>query len=178
MMILSRKFPDVSPLILYCSSHTITFVLPALEREPIRQWYSMFMSCAARVRVLIYESSNLSTSSMSNSSWFVRRFVYFLGVIGWSGICIITTASSFQSNSVARSASVLSNWWRSSGTQSKGSQFNLDVPFLCSLTLSDFAKLITPCMACAGFYANGIRGGLTGWVAILAPPSIADSESS
>ena len=178
MMILSRRFPEGFPLILYCSYHTITFVLPALESEPIRQWYRMFVSCAARVGVLMYDSSNLSTPWRSNYPWFVRRFVYFVGVIGWSGICIIPTASSFHWNSVARSASVLRNWWRSLGTQLKGSSFNLDVPFLCSFTLSDLAKLITPCTACTGFNANGIRGGLTDWVAILSPLSITDSESS
>ena len=102
MMILSRRFPDCFTFILYCSSHTITFVLPALDSEPISQWYSMFVSCAARVGLLMYNSSNLSTSSRSNYPWFVRRFVYFVGVIGSSGICIIPTASSFHLNSVAR----------------------------------------------------------------------------
>ena len=150
MMILSRRFPDGFPFILYCSSHTITFVLPALDSEPIRQWYSMFVSCAASIGVLMYDSSNLSTSSRSNYPWFVRRFVYFVGVIGLSGICIIPTASSFHWNPVARSASVLRNWWRSLGTHLKGSSLNLDVPFLCSLTLSDFEKLIMPFTACAG----------------------------
>ena len=149
MMILSRRFPNGFPLILYCSFHTITFVLPTLDSEPIRQWYSMFVSCAARDGELMYDSSNLRTSSRSNSPWFVRKFVYFVRVIGWSRICIIPIASSFHWNSVARSASVLRNWCRYSGTQSKGSSFNLEVPFLCSLMLSDFEKLITPCTACA-----------------------------
>ena len=134
MMILSRRFPDSFTFILYCSYHNITFVLPALDSEPIRQWYSMFVSCAARVGVLMYDSSNLSTSSRSNSPWFVSRFMYFVIVIGSSGICIIPTASSFHWNSVALSASVLRKWWRSSGTQSKGSSFNLDVPSYVALS--------------------------------------------
>ena len=141
MMILISRFPDGFPLILYCYSHIITFILPTFDSEPIRQWYSMFMSCAARVGELFYASLNLRTSSRSNSPWFIRRFVYLVGVIGWCRICIIPTASSFHWNSVAQSASVLRNWWRSSGTQLKGSLFNLEVPFLCSLTISDFVKI-------------------------------------
>ena len=178
MMILSRRFPDGFPFILYFSSHTITFFRPALDSEPIRKWYNMFLSCEARVGVLMYNSSSFSTSSRSNSKWFVSRFVYFVVVIGSSGMFIIPTASPFHWNFVARSLSVLRNWWRSLGTQSKGSSFNLDVPFLCSFMLLDFAKLITPYTACAGFNANGIIGGLTGWVAIIVPQSIADAESS
>ena len=178
MMILSRIFPDGFPFILYCSSHTVTFVLPALDSDPIRQWYNIFVSCAARFGVLMYDSSNLSTSLRFNYPWFVNIFVYFVVFIGSPGICIILTVSLFHWNFVARSASVLRNWLRSLGTQSKGSSFNLDVPFLCSFTLSDLAKLITPCTTCAGFNANGIRRGLTDWLSILAPPSISDADSS
>ena len=165
MIIFRRRSPESLPLILYWSSQTITFVLPNLEREPIRQWYNIFVSWAARVGEFMYDFSNLRTSSRSNSPWLVRRFVYFIGRIRWSGITNIPKTSLFHWYSVARSKSVFRNWWTSSGTQSKLSSLNREVPFLCSLTLSAFAKLITPCMACVGFNANGEkrRGVRNNW---------------
>ena len=74
------------PLIFYWSSQTITFVLPTFESETIRQWYIIFVSWAAQVGIFMYDFSNMRTSSRSNSSWLVRRFVYFVGKVGCSGI--------------------------------------------------------------------------------------------
>ena len=43
----------------------------------------------------MYDFSNLRTSSRSNSTCLVRRFVYFVGKIGWYGIINILKTSSF-----------------------------------------------------------------------------------